>query len=254
MRKRRKKIQRVVINDRDRELFSYLYEVKVATANQLKRDIFHSVTKTVLYRRMKKFVDMKMIKRTPYFDGKRAISTYSLSKEGLRKYIFTKKDEDAFRRCLSDSVEHDVILNDIRNLFMGCSEIEDYFSENVLNSYASFIRAEKFNPFRQMHSDGVVLLKRDDSIFNIAIEYEHTLKYTGRYKTLFYNYQYESEIDAIFYICRDKKVLKRISEAEGKSNHEESSKVYYTTLDELFSNPKELKFISGDKKNYTLIT
>ena len=241
---RRKRTKTVVINRRDRELFSYLYEVKVATAFQIKRDIFKDVGKAVVYRRLKKLIHMKIIKRCPWFDGKRLISGYSLSKKGLRKFIFNKEDEDCIKRSLSDSIEHDIILNDIRHLLLNCNEIKDYFSENVLNSDASFITGKEYGPFRTLRSDGLILMQKQDTIYHIAVEYEHTLKYTNRYNSLFYNYHCENKIDGVLYICRNKNILKRIIEAEKNCIKENRTLFYYTTLNDLFSNPKCLTFTS----------
>ena len=89
---RKKKNKRVVLNHRDRELFNYLYQVKVATAKQIRRDVFDDVSLTVIYRRLKKLIRKKYIQRIPFFDGKKNISAFSLSKTGFKNSSSTNTD------------------------------------------------------------------------------------------------------------------------------------------------------------------
>ena len=213
----RKRTKTVIINHRDRELFSYLYEVKVATAPPIGRDIYQSVSKTVIYRRLKKLLSMKYLKRSLFFNGARAVSAYSLSKRGLSKFIFDKEDDRAIKRSLSNSIEHDIILNDIRHVFEGSPQVKDYFTENTLSSAASFIEDMPQRALKEIRPDGFILLEKDGQIYHMAMEYEHTLKYGYRYNILFGNYYLRPEISGVFYICRDQKILKRVSAERKKT-------------------------------------
>ena len=250
---RRKKTSKVVLGTRDRELFNYLYEVKVATTSQIGRDVFKNVTKTVIYRRLKKLIDKKFLVRVSFFNGKRAISAFSLSKTGLRKFILDgERDDYKIKRCLSDSIEHDIILNDIRHLFLGLNQVEDYFSENVLTSGISLGEKEKWEQIKELKElspDGIVLVRRNGKLFFVGVEYEHCLKYSFRYRSLFYRY-HTSRATAVFYICRDKKILKRVIRRESEcSQRRQNKKVLFATLEELFSNPKKLTFQSSNRKD-----
>ncbi|PIP91230.1 MAG: hypothetical protein COW01_06150 [Bdellovibrionales bacterium CG12_big_fil_rev_8_21_14_0_65_38_15] len=234
-------MKKVIINHRDRDLFNYLYEVKVASEKQIRRDVYKEVTKTVVYRRLKKLIKASYLKRFLYFDGKRTISAYSLSKSSLRKFILgNRSDEDTIKRCLSDSIEHDIALVDIRHRFLSSRKIVDYFSENVLLSDASFVNSNEFNEFKRLHSDGMIVYKFDDeSIYKLAVEYEHTLKYTPRYERLFADYENANHVVAILYICRDEKVLKRIKKIVQSLK---LTRFFVATLDEFLVNPDRLKF------------
>ena len=240
----RKRTKTVVIGYRDRELFSYLYEVKVATASQINRDIFPGLTKAVVYRRLKKLIYMKHLKRCLYFNGERAISGYSLSKAGLLKFILHNRDDHTLKRCLSDSIEHDIILGDIRHLFLNCEQTTDYLTENAFSSSASFVNTEELKQFKSVRPDGVAIVQKGKR-FHIAVEYENTLKYSHRYSDLFWRYHFSENIAAVIYICRDKKVLKRVMAVEKKCRENKQSKVYFITLDGLFSNRQCLSFTSS---------
>ena len=250
---RKKRTRRVVIGHRDIELFSYLYEVKAATAAQVKREIFSNVTRSVVYTRLKKLIHMNYIKRSLFFKDNRAISAYSLSKTALRKFIFSDREEHALKRSLSDSIVHDVALNDIRHKLLNCEQVIDYYSENVLNSSASFVTADEFKSFRKVHSDGMIMFKKGDDTFNVAIEYEHTLKYTQRYRDLFFRYMLERDIVAVLYICKDEKVLTRVTRAYEKSSTGNREMIYFTTLDEFYSNPKKTIFRNPNGKDIVSI-
>lgn len=216
---------------------------------QIQRDVYRDVSKTVVYRRLKKLIHMKYLKRSLYFNGLRAISAYSLSKAGLRVFIFNSKGDDyAIKRCLSDSIEHDIILNDIRHQLLSCDEVKDYYSENVLASNASIVSDEKFKSFKKMHCDGMVFLQKPNGLFHLAVEYEHTLKYATRYERIFFDYRFESDIDAVLYICRDKKVLKRVKEAEMKETKGENQKTFFALVDDILTSEGVLKFKTSCNK------
>ena len=244
--KRKKRSKRVVINARDRELFNYLYEVKVATQKQLGRDVYRDVSKTVVYRRLKKLISMKYIKRSLFFNGKRAISAYSLSKTGLRKFIFSgENDKYVIKRCLSDSIDHDMILNDIRHQLLKYDQVLEYYSENVLLSNASIVEGKEFEAFKDKHSDGMIFFKKNDNIFHMAVEYEHTVKYNSRYRDLFFRYQLESEIACVLCICANKKILNQAASAEKKNSAHGKRKGYYALAEDVLKDTDELEFVSG---------
>ena len=206
-----------MINFNNRELFSYLYEVKVATAKQINRDVFNKVGKAAVYVRLKRLIGKKYIQRISFFDGKRHLSGYSLSKTGLRKFIFGKKTEDEWiiKRCQSDSVEHDLVLCDIRHLFLNLGRVKDFVTENVLRSTADFVRTDEFKPFRQMSCDGVVVIEGKEKVFYLAVEYEHTLKYTPRYEDMIRSYHIEDDIHGTFlYLQRQKDTQKSLKTGE----------------------------------------
>ena len=245
-----------MINFNNRELFSYLYEVKVATAKQINRDVFNKVGKAAVYVRLKRLIGKKYIQRISFFDGKRHLSGYSLSKTGLRKFIFGKKTEDEWlvKRCMSDSVEHDLVLCDIRHLFLNLGRVKDFVTENVLRSTADFVRTDEFKPFREISCDGVVVIEGKEKVFYLAVEYEHTLKYTPRYEDMIRSYHIEDDIHGTFFICKDKRILKKVSKLEKKQTFVRKGNFYFAVLDELLSNPKSIDFYDCDGKKILSLT
>lgn len=125
---------------------------------------------------------------------------------------------------------------------MGCGEISEYYSENVLASNASIVADEKFESFKKMHCDGMVFLHRNDQVFHLAVEYEHSIKYARRYERLFFDYWLEGKIVAVLYLCRDKKVLKRVMEAEKRETKDRKKKTYFALVDDILSSEGVLKF------------
>lgn len=248
-----KKNTKFVINGRDRALFSYLYEVKVATSDQIMRDVFTKVSRTVMYRRIKKMAKAGFIKKSGFFDGDKQNIVYSLSKIALLKFILNKNDDHLIKRCQSEAISHDLILNDIRHLLTSKGEIKNYFTENVLWSHASFVNDDGYNDYRDMHADALAVVEKEGRTFSVAIEYEHTLKYTNRYQDLFSRY-YSYNINATFYICRDKKILNCVQNVEQIVRGKNRAKVYFALIDDLKANPEMLKFIEPREQKYVSIS
>lgn len=233
-----------IINERDRALFSYLYEVKVATCDQIMRDVFTNVSKTVFYRRAKKILHMGLIKRAGVFDGDKYTTTYSLSKMGLNKFILGKDDHFLIKRCLSEAVIHDLTLNDIRHLFLSKKNVSNYLTENVLNSHGSIVTDKMYDDYRRCGSDAFVELTINNQKIFAAIEYEHTLKYSNRYIDLFGKYYSAYGIDAIIYITSDKRILTNVQKVEKMMRDQAQSKVFFALMSDLKNNPDFLKFTS----------
>lgn len=234
----------LVIHDRDRALFSYLYEVKVATSDQIMRDVFTSVSKTVFYRRVKKCIQAGFIKRYGHFDGDKQIVTYSLSKKGLMTFIFGSNDSHLIKCCQSEAVIHDLTLNDIRHLFLSKETVSNYLTENVLNSHASIVTDEMYDDYRRCGSDAFVELTINNQQIFSAIEYEQTLKYTNRYIDLFGKYYSAFDIDAIFYIASDQRILTNVQKVEKLVRDQMQPKVFFARMSDLKINPDCLKFTS----------
>lgn len=255
MKKKRVKRNQILINYRDRELFNYLYEVKVATREQINRDVFKGVSKTVIYRRLKKLIERNYLKRGLYFNGRRAVCVYSLSKTALRLFIFSKEsDEFAIKRCFSDSIEHDILLNDIRHRLLSCEHILDYYSENVLASNAPIVEDKKFEAFKRLHSDGLIFIQKAEKTLHFAVEYEHSLKYTKRYERLFFDYHFERDVDGVLYICGSEKVLKRVKDAELKVSKNEDQKVCFALLQDILNDSEMLQFKTSSERQTLTIT
>ena len=100
---------RAIITDRDKRLFLYLFVNKVATINDIKKDIFHNKTaKKNVYRRLIKLSKAKII-TSSIEQGNLRRRLYSLTMEGFKKYI--SKEKVARRIQLkSDSIEYDLTL------------------------------------------------------------------------------------------------------------------------------------------------
>ena len=240
----KKNQSKFIINERDRAIFSYLYEVKVATSNQIMRDVFTNVSKTVFYRRVKKYIQTGIVKRIGHFDGDKQIISYSLSKNGLSKFILEKNDHFLIKRCLSEAVIHDLALNDIRHLFMSKKSVSNYLTENVLNSHGSMVADKMYEDYRRCGSDAFIELTMNNKKIFAAIEYEQTLKYTNRYIDLFGKYYSTYDIDAIFYIASDKRILTNVQKVEKMIRNQMRPKVFFALMSNLKNNPNCLTFTS----------
>ena len=252
---RKTKSKKVILNRRDRDLFNFLYEVKVANSWQVVREIYPNLSITIFYRRINKLIRAKLIKRIPALDEKRGlISVYTLSKSTLTKYILGKNDVYANHRCHSDSVTHDLYLTEIRHYFRNCGQVQEYFTENIIQSETAVYANRGVNYYRGLNGDALAIIKVDNQNRTVAIEYEHTIKYSSRYYDYFNQYNNYKHISALLYIVRDKKMLRTIQEEEKKVTKPNNFVVYYAVRDELFENPKELIFTASDGEKKFILT
>ena len=245
---------KLVINERDRALFSYLYEVKVVTSDQIMRDVFVNVSKTVLYRRVKKHLRSGHIIRKGHFNGDKQVVTYSLSKTALVTFVLGKNDSQLIKSCQSEAVVHDLVLNDIRHLFMSKGMILNYLTENVLNSYSSIVSDKMYDDYRRCGSDTFIELTMNNQKIFAAIEYEQTLKYTNRYIDLFGKYYSAYDIDAVFYIASDKRILTNVQKVEKMMRNQMQPKVFFALMNDLKNNPDCLIFTSTKENSMIKIS
>lgn len=244
-----------MLNARDRDLFNFLYEVKVANSWQVKREIYPTVSKTILHRRLNKLIKAEFIKRVPYFDEQRGlISAYTLSKNTMDRYILCKEDDSANRRCHSDSITHDIFLTELRHHFKSCKSINDYFTENAIQSGRTFYYNRGLSTYQGLNGDALAVIDNPEKNLIVAIEYEHTIKYSTRYAQYFKQYMNYQSVHALLYIVRDKKMLRVIQREEKNSIKHDHFKVYYAVRDDLFNNPNELVFTTGNGEDKFILT
>lgn len=239
--------KRIIINDRDVKLFNYLFEIKVATVEQINRDVFIGKSKSTVFKRLRKLVEYKYLTRTPVYKERSVQFAYSISKTTLKNHILGPDCwKEAVKRCQSDSVEHDLVLTDIRRKLLGLKQVVEYHTENVLLSDSFFVQDKKYDPIKRHHSDGALIIKLGDQEYNLALEYEHTLKYGPRYTSKISFYSTESRIHGVIYLCRDKNMVEKIKKAALTCHSRAMQMVFYTTIDEFFKEPNSIKLTNSD--------
>ena len=124
-------MHKLAITKRDEALFLYLFQNKIASFKQIRRDLFHNIAIQTVYRRTGKLRKGGWIEVTPYMHGKKVSSYFGITKKCFDKKL-KKHMEVRHGPLKSDSIIHDLRLNDIRGFFLSKKAVSSYFTENEL--------------------------------------------------------------------------------------------------------------------------
>ncbi len=226
----------VQIREKDRQLFWYLYENKVALSAQINRDIFSYDKPNSLFVRLIRLERAGWIKTARIFELSPPQRGYSLSEKALTEFIGREHliREDRW----SGKVTHDLDLVDIRSAFSQFRNLEFYYTETMLLARAAPEDKDILIHFETVHPDAVVRLRFPQGSYRLALEYEASLKYYARYQeNLFQKYYRKNEISAVLYIAKSEALLHRIRAYEERYRNEaaltEKPKFFYITLNHL---------------------
>lgn len=219
------------ITERDEKLLQYLYENKVATRVQIARDLeWHGCAK-YLHKRLAKLIQYRLVSGR-YSPETGHTLIYSLGDEGFKRFI--DPDKQLRKEFQSQSVEHDLALNDCRAILESTREINQYHTENILKGHGRRLFDADYFPFLEAHPDAIVeVIFPSGGRSILTLEYESSRKYQNRYEKLFRSYYSKSEIPGVLYICKTQELMKRIQTEEKKTYENIKYKFFYTTFEDL---------------------
>lgn len=203
----------IAITGRDRALFRYLYENKVATRTQIARDVFRGVTRQAISRRLAKLEKNCLIEFRAVVMNKKSRHVYVVTQNGVDQIKGEYKHLITEHVRKSDAYHHDLDLVDIRHCIEKFPMAKSYLTENVLQTCKEFLESEEFYSFVKLRSDGVLEIETPKGCFLVALEYDSTDKSALRYKKKLTDYYFTSSVRAVLYICGTNAImtlLKRI--------------------------------------------
>jgi hypothetical protein len=241
----RKRKTNFIVDSDDHKLFEYLYCVKSATSKQIKRDVYPSHTKRAVSQRLDKFIAGDLL-------------ICRLCKKVRRQYIysitpFTYKEYLSLRgesviTLKSDKIYHDLLLVEVRNIFLHSKYVTSYYTENELISWHGEGEPDHLlGIYAQMRSDGCVSISKNDKTYYLGVELEISRKSYERYKEVLAKYYSSNHSDIILYITSDEALMNKIIEIEQQFFSKFDSKIYYQCLDS-FLEDDTIVFFDRDKK------
>jgi len=240
------------VRERDIALFNYLFLNKVASGQQVKRDIFKDLCHQVVYRRLSKLVRYGYLEKIVDPDIYPMLA-FSLSKKAFNKYII-QGDSDAIRKQLkSNHIVHDLTLVDIREKIESCKMVTNYFTENLLQSKADCLGAYPLKDIIQIRSDAGLGVRNQGKTYCIALEYEANIKYKNRYRRLLTNYSKSEDIELVLFIGKNSGILKSIYAMEQKCGYQKYGKMFYSSLDDVLKSEGQMTFTNGQGDSFTLL-
>lgn len=223
------------VREIEKKLFSYLFLNKVATANQIQRDLYLNKSHQALYKRLNLLIKNDYLKAN-YNQELRGRLVYSLSKKAFHEFITGNDRSELREQFSSNSILHDLDLVNIRTKMKTFSQVKAYYTENLIQSGVETLDSELIKDLKSYHFDAILKINRNNNEFLIPLEYERSLKYSSRYKEYFKKIYTRAEIKAILYIGYDQKVLTKIKSFEKSCIQNQWPKVFYSTLDGVLNN------------------
>lgn len=213
----------VHLDERDITLFSYLFAVKVASYEQIHRDIYSGISQDATGYRLRKIEDNGLIE----IDRSRLIlrgrRTVSLRKKGFDHFVKTGTEKRV--EIASDAIIHDLILGDIRYKLRLSPKIVEYRTENEIQSWG--------NQERNLNSDALLTVLLASNTFQIPLEYERSQKEGSRYTRLVKHYYKESEYPLIFFVADCTRCILAVQNTEKELFKSDKPKFFYILKQDL---------------------
>lgn len=227
----------VAITETDEKLFRYLYGFKVATADQLKRDIYTSYSKRSINRRVSKLIKFGFLEISRR-ETTRSQRVVSITPWTFKNYIETGSEQRM--ELKSAMIDHDLDLLDIAAILKRSKQVLEYYPENIIKAH-SVPKLDQHTFLNNIHPDALLKVKVKNGTFMLPLEYENSRKYMSRYEELFSRYYGHRDIPAILYICNSENLLRRIQKIEAKVLAGQKPKFCYKLFSEL-KQDRSLKF------------
>ena len=245
----KKDFKKVILRNRDFEILQFLFESKIVTKDQIKLYFFNNAANGTVNRRLRKILSLDLIKRIPLEMGQKTIYGYFITPKGLNKvkhllpYGYGKINQ-------SDCHIHDITLVDIRKAFESKKSVQNYYTENVLQTCHGFKDNAQFQPFIELNSDGVILIDTKIGILDLAIEFDATQKNNKRYRHKINDYYGKQNIEGVLYICANQCILNALLKLDREASHYHQSnpKMYFALLDNVIHTKDKMTFRNVNKR------
>lgn len=240
----------LVLTQRDFRLFHYLFCTKGAAIQQINRDIFGGVSKSVIHDRLYKLVNYGYIEKGFYQYG--AFRTYYTLKKSTLATMGYKKEDLSRTELKSAILSHDFFLVDVRQRFLELEGLVQYLTENQLQAESYFDNGYHYKPFKNLNSDAFARIKIGAKEFSAAIEYEQSHKGRMRYEDLFLEYYATESIPLVIYICDGEPLQKSLMAIERNVRGPREKKFFYITKEEFLKPNVDLRLKNTESHTLTI--
>lgn len=233
---------------RDLRILQFLFEHKVASRDQIHYHFFSDASRRAVNRRLKKILDLGLIRRMPVEAENGLIFSYLVTQKGMDKVMSILPYGTDNNGTQSYCPLHDMTLVDIRRAFEAQDSVQEYYTENVLQRSYDFKENHPFRPFVELHSDGVISIDAKTGILNLAVEFEAHKKTIERYRKKLDDYYLKRKVKGVLYICSDESILNTLSKTDKEvfTRHSRSSKMYLALLKDVIQSNKGMTFRNAE--------
>ena len=245
-----RKFKNIVLCQRDFQILRLIFESKIVSREQIANQFFPDVSAQTVSRRLLKISGLGLIRRSSIttVDNK-IICAYSLTQGGLTKIKPLLAYEVKTKSGMSECPLHDIALNDIRCAFEAKSAVQNYYTENVLQTCTGFKLDEQFRSFVELNSDAMAEVNTRIGGLNLAIELDTIHKSKDRYQKKISAYYFKHRIDGVLYICASKYILDRLFKIDKAvaEHHKCEHKLYFALLEDVTGATGELIFTNAKR-------
>lgn len=238
------------LTEREKLVLCLLLENKVMTRRQIINQVFPGLASGNVTNRLKRILNMGLLKDYQDRRFNRRDILYELSSEGmsltkgLHDFDFDQSPPRSY------SYEHDVGLADLRQVLENRKSVEKYIPENVLQCCPDVREQNQFKPFAEMMSDAVLTVKMPGKIKTGALEFEPTAKWVERYREKVLNYYVKSNIGFVLYVCKNETTIQTIRAIEDEIKPEGSTKMYFSLYESVLTSNDKVTFVGRNQVTF----
>ena len=233
---------RIAVTSRDKDLLLYLFQNKIASFEQIQKDIFGGISVWTVYRRLRKLRKAGWIECLPYMDGEKVSSYFNITSKSLE---WVRESMEVTGGSLkSDSITHDMRLNDIRRFFLPKERVDAYFTENELATNSDLKENLAVSAYCSARVDAVVrMMGKKGKLCHLGVEYEHTLKSKKRCREKIKNYYLRPYAEVILFIYKGQGIYNCFVNLEKEFSQRYSPpKLFFLDIKKVLSDDTEVVF------------
>ena len=227
--------------ERDLKLLSQLNDFGVMTTRQITLEVFDSIDKKTVLRRLRVLEDVLLIKRIPGLANSE--NAWALTAVGA-KHVSDRPPRWNFSRF---NLEHDVRLTGLRLTLQRLGIVHSWTPEHEIRH--KVLARDGLECGRRMAiADGILHGKVKGLSRAIAVELELNYKNKDRYRRLFDDYKYKTNIHGLWYITPSKSLAETIQKNYWQTpSYGDPPKFYWSIISEIESKPESALIHSGEK-------
>ncbi len=209
------------LTKRDILLLQVLGDYELLSTRQLRSLVFPGIRKTTALRRLRKLENEKLIRRIHGLKGGEFV--WSLLMSGANRI----HRDSCIERINRNSIEHDVLLNDIRIHLERMKIVTGWHTEQAIRRASSKSNSEIRN---NLNPDAIASVRTPNGNEAVAIELELFAKNSSRYRKTFSQYGEIKSLWAIWYVVPTFSLGKRVTKEWLKAHSNEGCPQFYFLL------------------------
>ncbi len=224
---------------RDIELFSMLSKYGVMTTRQIAEELFKGIARTTVLRRLRYLESEEFLTRIPGLVNSE--NAWAMTRDGA-KFVADRPPKWNYSRF---NLDHDVKLTSLRLSLERLGVVHSWIPEHEIRHKVLSKHGLEYGK-RMVIPDGILGCKIQGAIRSLSIELELNYKNKDRYRRMFQEYKWKSNIYGVWYFTPSPSLAKTIEkayrEAAGTAH---SPKFFWSSTEEIESNSRSAKIYWG---------